>query len=178
MAKLIIIAGIKRSGSTWVYNAVRLCLEHAGYSVHIAGDGQYYQKDCKADYQIIKVHPFHQWMADEADFVFTSDRDDDGIRASWQKFDGRMLSDGLLEKWNRWLRSWNEYSCREMCYEDFIEDGPFDEVFTIWWHLFPKRRDEADTTASKVVNKLNAIKPPTDKDYDPVTLLFSNHITS
>ena len=169
MAKLIIIAGIKRSGSTWLYNAVRLCLLNAGYTVHIAGDGQYYEKDCKADYQIIKTHPFRQWMADEADFVFTSDRDDEGIRASWQRFDGRMLSDGLLAKWRRWLDQWRVHTDYDMQY-DIMVDFPADCVMSVHGVLFGFPRN--------TLMQLRATKPPTDKDYDPVTLLFRNHITS
>ena len=171
MAKLIIIAGIKRSGSTWMYNAVRLCLEEAGYSVHIAGDGQYYEEDCGADYQIIKSHPFHQWMADRADFVFTSDRDDEGIRASWQRFKGEELTDAKMDKWRQWFELWDRYSKYTMVYA--------------WMRCEHERRRTVegickvlsvpfrDTTFASI----EAIRPPTDKDYDPVTLLFSNHIT-
>jgi len=175
MSKLIIIAGIKRSRSTWMYNAVRLCLEHAGCSVHIAGDGQYYEKDCETDYQIIKVHPFHQWMADEADFVFTSNRDDEGIRGSWKRFKGEELTDAKLRMWQGWLQRWREYSCYHMEWNVFL-DRPGIVITDIWRAmLYP----EHDTfSLSDVWNAIADCTPPTDKDYDPVTLLFSNHITS
>ncbi len=182
MAKLIVIAGIKRSGSTWMYNAVRLCLEHAGYSVHIAGDGQFYQDDCKADYQIIKVHPFVQWMADRADYVFTSDRDDEGIRESWKRFRGEELTEPKLQTWRVWLDKWNQvryikrhdYGDTHMHYASLSRNkgrvvGGICSVLGI-------RLSEC--AFGSLIDSLEQIEPPNDKDYDPVTLLFSNHITS
>ena len=168
MSKLIVIAGIKRSGSTWLYNAVRLCLLHAGKTVHIAGDGQFFQADCKADYQIVKKHPFDKQLADAADYVFTSDRDDEGIRASWERFSGEVLTDEKLAMWRKWLDQWKPYSTGDMQFYDVCNLKVVIDLAKIL---------DVDLH-SNVIREIDAVRPPTDKDYDPETLLFKNHITS
>lgn len=168
MSKLIVIAGIKRSGSTWMYNAVRLILKHAGYSVAGGGE-QHFDPNCEADYQIVKVHPFRPELARAADYVFISDRDYDEIRVSWKGFSGEVLTDVKLKSWIKWLCQWREYSCYEMWYFDMAID-PMECLSTIHRKLFG---DPVD-----ILTELEAIRPPTDADYDPETLLFKNHITS
>lgn len=171
MSKLIVIAGIKRSGSTWMYNAVRLILKHAGYTVHIAGDGQYYQPDCKADYQIVKKHPYDPKLAAAADYVFTSDRDDEGIRASWERFSGERLTDEKLATWRDWLKAWQKHTCCDVFFTAILQ-APLCPVVGLMDAL------AVDSDLRVISNELEAIRPPTDKDYDPETLLFRNHITS
>ncbi len=172
MSKLIVIAGIKRSGSTWMYNAVRLILKHAGYSVAGGGE-QHFDPNCEADYQIIKVHPFRPELAKAASYVFTSDRDDEGIRASWQRFSGEVLTDEKLATWRGWLKQWDEHTRCSMLFDELRNETQrrivmkeLAEILLLHMTLALVRRD------------LDNLAPPTDADYDPETLLFKNHITS
>jgi hypothetical protein len=157
-----------------MYNAVRLILQEAGYSVHGGGE-QHFDPGCAADYQLIKVHPYRPQLAQAADYVFTSDRDDEGIRASWERFSGEILTDEKLQTWRGWLVDWNRHACFSM---------RFAQLSGLWRGFLIEDMCQSmgipvDIGKEVEILKLmREIKPPTDKDYDPVTFLFRNHITT
>ena len=55
MRKLILIAGMKRSGSTWMYNAVRLMLKDAGKDVYGCWIDDYDESNT-AEFHVVKTH--------------------------------------------------------------------------------------------------------------------------
>lgn len=167
MSKLIVIAGIKRSGSTWMYNVVRILLTHAGFTV-TGGGRETYKKNCEKDYQIIKVHPYYADLAKEADLVFTSDRDDEEIRASWARFQNRYLTDAELWNWCRDLDRWMKHRSYHMPFERVNKTQTVKDIAKVLGvHV---------TTSA--LTTIGELKPPKTKGYDPKTLMFKNHITS
>lgn len=168
MSKLIVIAGIKRSASTWMYNAARMAILEAGHTVYIDGSGRRFKKSRDEDYQIIKIHPFRPYIALSADVVFTSERHIDDIRASMKRFRGRVLADHAIGKMAYDLRRWRQYSKYHMSYHDAGTDAAVSAICAVLGLPW----------SAELTRKINAIEPPTDADYDPETMLFRNHITS
>src|SRR6056297_3031181 len=116
---LIVIAGIKRSGSTAQFNIVRIALETAGYTVNI--QGQDYKLNDNVN--VVKIHPFRQRLAEEADYIFLTDRDDKEIEASLYRFNGDDVPDGKISKMRTYLDKWKQYKhC--MCGYYLLETNP------------------------------------------------------
>ncbi|MEM9155856.1 MAG: hypothetical protein AAGB13_12620, partial [Cyanobacteria bacterium P01_F01_bin.33] len=79
---VILCAGMKRSGSTWLYNVLRVLLqEHTTYQVYGAWVSDYDAKNL-APIHLIKVHGFNSQLLDYSDLVFTSRRDIRDVIAS------------------------------------------------------------------------------------------------
>jgi len=163
---LIVIAGIKRSGSTWLFNAVRLMCEKKG-SVYYDGA---YREGVDVDYYIMKKHPFKLQLAQRADVILTSDRDRDEIRASLCRFYGvkGMKMNGMI----RALKEWNQHSSYCMQYEEMIKDKR-----KVLMDIKRALRFDNRVDINQIELELEDIQPPIDKDYDPKTFLFKNHIT-
>lgn len=174
MGKLVVIAGIKRSGSTWLYNAVRLSILHAGRTVYIAGDGNNYDPRCKADFQIMKRHPYDPVLVDAADYIFTSDRDDDGIRESLKRAFDTELTDHRLKRMRNDLRRWRKRTDFHAEYDDILNNKQ--KIIKGVSQALGLAFSPEDV--SEVLRQLEATKPPTDRNYDEVTFYFKNHITS
>lgn len=169
----VMISGIKRSGSTWQANAVRLLYEEAGRSVWI---GEEYKGLAQDEVTINKIHPFHKHLAERADIVLTSWRSIFEIIDSWKRFKGLQPSRSVIDMWLTWLLTWNQYSDHMMLYPALqSETSRREEVMTLAEVL------DLDLTVGQLMNvfdKLEKLEPPSDKEYDPDTLLFKNHITS
>lgn len=168
MSKLIVIAGIKRSASTWMYNAARMAILDAGHTVYISGNGNRYKPNRPEDYQIIKIHPFREELAMSAHAVFTSERHIDDVRASMKRFNGKTIRDDAIGKMAYDLARWRRYSKYHMSYHDAGTDAAVSAICGVLGLPW----------SAELTSKINAIEPPADADYDPETMLFRNHITS
>lgn len=77
--RLVVCAGLIRSGSTWQFNAVRVILETAtGKPVTTAHghDGAALLKSCEgAEHCVVKLHEFDRAVLERADMVLVSHRD-------------------------------------------------------------------------------------------------------
>ena len=176
MTKLIVIAGIKRSASTWMFNAVRLCLLHAGRTVRGGGREVYSDPGSGYEYGICKTHPFEREIADNADWIFTTDRDDMGIRYSLKRCFGSSLTDHRLSRMRDNLNAWKRRCGKVGCYHahfDFIITDPTSVVADVARILELGFKD-ADVMA--VCKALDAIRPP-EEGHDAETLLFPGHIS-
>lgn len=124
---LIICAGMMRSGSTWLYNAVRLACAATGGRVH-AGWIDDFRMDDAADFNVLKIHaPDEHWSARSA-FVFTSRRDPVGIarsakRMKWVETDeeASMVARQAIAH----HAFWNPRSAYETVFEDIGVLGAF-----------------------------------------------------
>src|SRR5262245_6184431 len=79
--------GMYRSGTTWLYNAVRVILREAG--ARDIGAGWFDEKDelLEDEIVVIKIHRFHAELAEMANIVLKSHRDLRYISASiFRKF--------------------------------------------------------------------------------------------
>lgn len=160
---IVVIAGIKRSGSTAQFNMVRLILEKAFSEVHVTGN----PKDLKAPCTIVKIHTFDKTLFEKADHVFTTSRDLVEIQESLSRFN-RPNSRNMRQMMNA-LKKWRKKSLH-MHYKE-ITNSPLYCINRIA-HTFDFKID-----SSEILKEFEAIKPPTDKDYDARTMLFCNHIT-
>lgn len=115
MTKLIVVAGIKRSGSTLIFNTIRLLCEGIG-TVYCSGN---YREDITTDYYIIKKHSFNPELAKLADIIITSDRNRKDIEDSLERFYNKKV------KMNRMatdLKKWNKYSSYCIDYNDLMDN--------------------------------------------------------
>lgn len=170
---LIIIAGIKRSFSTGQYNLVRIALQMAGYNVIIKGhrfNTDILDELGEKDVVILKRHPFHEEYAKKADHIFLTDRQDEEIIESLTKFNGLKPGQNHIDNMRTHLEKWMDYA----------EHNPFD--YAVWefdqW-LYTKPIIDIlglDVDAMAVVQAFNEIEPP-ESGQDPITLMFSNHIS-
>lgn len=193
----ITVAGIKRSGSTWQANLIRIICEECGLSTWM---GEHYSLDemPHVDVTINKIHPFKEQIAVRSDYVFTSWRPLREIRSSWQRFSGEQLSLPLQEQWLAWSHLWTFYSDYLMPFRVIEEDprSAVEDVILVLSGLTQQKRIifKPDGTPwnrphlthevslrldiDKILERMETeVVPPTDKLYDERTCLFSNHIT-
>ena len=104
---IIGICGIKRSGSTCQFNMVRLILEHAGLRYKTWGT-EFSAGRMKKGNHIVKIHKPHRWLYDNADHIFTTDRSDEEIWKSLQRFAG-ATDKSRLKKMREDLEWWNNH---------------------------------------------------------------------
>lgn len=171
----IIIAGIKRSGSTWQANVVREIYTQLGADVWI---GEEFGGKLQAEVTINKIHPYREHLAKRADYVLTSWRNIFDILESFQRFKGYQPSKELIQAWLTWLLEWNRHACHMTLYPALESRVTrLDEIKTISqkiaWGERLEVRDFAD-----ICERMENLSPPDNQQYDPETLLFRNHITS
>ena len=85
---LIVCAGRSRSGSTLMYNLIRLALiESFGEADVYARGIRYYKKKRERKYNIVKLHDSNdKYFEKNADYVFSSHRNESDQRKSIVKF--------------------------------------------------------------------------------------------
>jgi hypothetical protein len=183
-----IIAGIYRSGSTWLYNAVRLiCAQHG--TVYGCFEGSYNSGNA-ADYHIVKAHKF-KWprgfeLIDDNTTVITSIRNTFGIKESMQRLinlgkSGNYTQVERLTQYLEWLSYWNCFVKPEWNDNQFpvlkvpvqygrIVSCPEKVIREVSEYMNLKCNEQEINIA------LRALKPP-HEGIDPITLLHANHIT-
>lgn len=126
-ARLVLCAGIPRSGSTWLYNAVRLSLEAADggevYGTWVAD----YDPATAASCHVIKIHDPCPQLAAAADRVLTSRRDLRDVAASVRARGWARTDDELIEFLKHVVEIhgfWKARSIYEVVYERMIDHRP------------------------------------------------------
>ena len=161
--RIILAAGMPRSGSTWLYNAVRLLLGDnpdlvAGWVDDLARR--------EAALLLVKIHDPSD-LADRADLIFTTYRPLAEVAASL----GRMgwPNDATAMQQVRDQRAfWGPRSNCDILYSDII-NSPGETVSRIASVLGVPNKD--------IVSELLTMKEP-EAGYDPVNLLHRGHRTS
>jgi len=177
--KLILAAGLYRSGSTWQFNALRLILKNSNVSFYSCWE-QDYDPENEAEYHLVKVHRFRKNLYNNADFVFTSFRDIDEIRISMHNRSKDKEAQNGFQNETRFTKL-SIYIVDLLKYQRKSN-------FMLW---YPQIKTEAkevikamakelklDVDVRTVDIQLKEMKPPTDQRFDPVTLLHRNHITT
>lgn len=150
----ICCAGSYRSGSTWMFNVLRII----------------FPKD-----SLIKTHPP---MLEDFDIVLTSHRDLRRIAASlWRKW-GHLPNYGWTQVWNCLdeVVQWHSWWCKhdkivmDMKYEDMVVDPK--AMIERMLRVFSKSND-----SKKILEEIEQISLPSE-GYDAFTLMHWNHITS
>ena len=162
MARLTLAAGMPRSGSTWLYNALRLLLDSpdlvAGWIDDIA--------DSDAESILIKLHEPSE-LAERADLIFTTHRPLAEIHASLARM-GWPNGPATMQTIEAQRAFWAPRSSLDIDFADIL-DAPERTVARIAAVL---GCDDAG-----VVEKLDGLKMPAS-GYDPVNLLHVGHRTA
>lgn len=119
---LYICAGMPRSGSTWVFNAVRLLLQRAGVPDPAAGWVEEKALLLDHDNPVIKIHDFDVELASRADVVLTSHRDLRDVAASLQRKFKTPFSTSLLREMLAAYGKWSQIAAYDLHYEDLLTD--------------------------------------------------------
>ena len=170
---LIVVAGIKRSGSTAQFNMIRLVLEtfFGKEYVYTTGDPKVaLNLNSENRIVLIKYHPFDKRLFAEADFIFTTSRPIEEVKDSMLRFYGvnNMPKRGLSVM-QRHLRNWRSASFNQTFSE--IVNLPINSIRNIIGYIGIE-----EDVAEEVYHQFRKVKPP-ESGYDKETFLFSNHIT-
>ena len=173
--KVVLITGMYRSGSTFIFNAVRVLHLHSKKKVWGGGTGGFVgTTGHEADVYIVKEHRWHEALARYGDVVITSQRP---IKQSWlsmNRFKEEDIPWPATREWVTWLHKWKNVSDYCMYWDDFAdEEGPWNAL-----------KDIAHVLGLDHLNLVNVMKhlrselaPPKEgKNHE--TLVFSNHYTS
>lgn len=120
MKKLIVTAGMPRSGSTWLYNAVRLLLEYTGKLDIGSGWISDFNSFKDHDVVILKIHYFEPVIANNATTILYSYRD---IRDALASFKRKFGNEPSIEQARKLIhndKKWREKASFIMKYEDMI----------------------------------------------------------
>jgi len=169
--KKITCAGCHRSGSTWLFNAVRLIMEVTGDEVYscFATD---YDAENTAPIHVVKCHNKRKFLLD-SDRIFTTKRDLRDIAASAVRrglIDQSECIDYLHRIIVREYRPWKPFSHLEIKYEDLVRNK------NLYIQDLAKLL-KVEVNPAAIHKKIESLPIPKGNQRDPVTLLHSNHIT-
>jgi hypothetical protein len=183
---LIVCAGRSRSGSTLLYNLVRLTLVElfGEESVYGRGIGFYRRKD-ERKYNVVKLHDSqNKYFELTADYVFSSNRSEKDQRESILKF-RKIIKNQSLSK--RELDAFINYDYRR--YKKWSSHKNFVKTFKYNTLVNDKKKiireickamnfKIKDDTIKIIIRKVNNLQLPSKEEKrDPVTALTWHHIT-
>jgi len=179
-AMIYICAGMYRSGSTWLYNAVRLLLENARAPDLAAGWIADRERLFARKNSVVKIHEYSHELASGKNIVLTSHRDLRDIAASLcRKFKSAFSMDTLREAVAAHAH-WARVASYDLRYENLLADK-LTELKNVARAL---RLSEKAITALPFDSVLKQIdqqefseKRSTAQRFDSVTLLHDGHIT-
>ena len=177
---IYICAGMPRSGSTWLFNAVRVLLKHGG-APDLAG-GYVGQMDELLTHgtSIVKLHPFHPGLAAKADVVLTSHRDLRDIAASMQRHYQKKYSAADMNDWVKDQVKWTQYAAYDLHYENMLTDK-LTEVRKIAAVLKFSPQTLAKLSYDAILDEIDGAKFKKkfakDVAYDAENRLHEGHIT-
>lgn len=175
---VLVVAGMRHSGSTALFNILRLAMEQLG----IPYTGCYSEReDCStkvlgsAFAGIIKTHEFRGDILQMADVIFTTRRDlrdtvASAVRRKFTPFE-RMVGDKPVEyaKNNRALHDlWHPHSNYEFVYERFLADPA-----AVVSEVLQTAKVPGQANIPEIVEKVRCLP----KDQYDITLLSPSHIT-
>lgn len=170
--KVILVAGIPRSGSTWVYNCIRLILIYKYQSVYSCWIDDY-DPDNPCDIHLVKIHDPDDIPA-HVDEVYTSRRDIRDVAASIKRM-GWDNKANFIRQLDEYIEKYHKYWVLRTRFEvEFsdIRSRPLALVETMG-HSLGAHLDGME--AKMIFSKLVAISP--GPNYDKRTLLHPHHIS-
>jgi len=173
--KVIVIAGVPRSGSTWVFNAARLVLEKTSAKVYAAWCEDYTQNtQTESDFHVVKLHRPDQ-LTFQYDYLLTTRRElvqqlGSLIRMGWLSDDPVQIR-RKAENLQSSFVFWEKYSNLLIEYQDIVAD-PKAAISQIGSLL---EKTLTTQEVNKIADDLEALKAPNGNSYDLKTLLHPNH---
>lgn len=173
--QLILCAGMPRSGSTWLYNALRSLLSLGRRKFYACWIEDFVPANVgDADTVLLKVHHPDPPLALRADSVFSSHRDVRDVAASGVSM-GWASDVGSIVQFARTAVAchsfWAERAELDVSYEDIVNE-PGKTIHGIASRLNIEIDDER---LDQIVSELSAAEGPREGSYDPVTLMHPNH---
>jgi hypothetical protein len=177
---IYLCAGMPRSGSTWLFNAVRLLLKYAG-APDLAG-GYVGQSEELLTHRtaLIKLHPFHPELAARADVILTTHRDLRDVSASMQRHYQRGYSAADMNEWVRSQVRWSQVAAYDLHYENLLVDKLAEiKKIAAALKLPPATLDALpyETVAGEIDGEKFKRRFSESTAYDAVNLLHEGHIT-
>jgi hypothetical protein len=168
LGEVIVTAGMIRSGSTWLYNAVRSLadgqFEAAGWHADLPErDGKY----------LLKIHePSEVWAA-RARMILTTRRDLRDVAASLIAMNWNADVTGAIDAAVAAHAWWAERSALELPYEQIV-GSPISALEAL---AGPLGVTVAEHGLRDVAHALDTMRDPTSESYDKTTLLHPGHRT-
>jgi len=171
---IILVAGLPRSGSTWLFNAVRLLLSEANIANHSVWVADW-ERDHPAPIHVVKAHRQDQ-VDFSPDIVLTTRRPAEEclaslVRMGWLKNEPEAIRNAWRNHQSL-MRYWQSRSTLETDYSEMTGDPQ--RALTRLAALL--RVSIPDPAILLISNELETLRAPTTKGgYDPVTLLHPGH---
>lgn len=171
--RIVLIAGMPRSGSTWSFNAARLLLLRGGAPVQAAWIEDY-DPDLPAETHLVKAHEPGQ-VGFDPDLVFTNWRPIPDclaslIRMGWLSEEPDRIRRAARHQ-EKTYQHWNARSDHEVRHDDILS-RPASVVAAMARRLGVPLEEGA---SQAVARELAALKAPEAGHYDPMTLLHPGH---
>lgn len=175
--RYVVAAGAYRSGSTWLYNAVRLALQLAGHDVYGRFYDDTYDPEDPTPVHLLKVHRFEAEVLDVAELVVTSIRDPRDIAASAVRrglIDHRAdaVEAFVAETLHEGFERWRPHASLVLRYESLV-DGTRLHLARLLEVLAPFGTTQV--CLETLGRRLESLRPTST--YDQATLLWPNHFT-
>jgi len=177
---IYVCAGMYRSGSTWLYNAVRLILAEAGVADLAAGWAGEKERIVAQRNSLIKIHEFDKALASTKNIVFTSHRDLRDVAASLiRKFQSSSPIELLRETVDAYTQ-WSRVASYDLRYENLLTDKAGE------LRKLARALRLPDKTLSVLPYEAVIVKIEREKflegranaqRFDPVNLLHEGHVT-
>ena len=174
MKKLIVTAGMPRSGSTWLYNTVRLLLERTGKLDIGAGWIGDFNSFKNHDVVILKIHYYEPVIANNAAMILYSYRD---IRDALASFKRKFGNEPTIERARKFIlndKKWREKSPFIMKYETMIASQ--EETA----ERIARFLGITNVDCNRIIKDINTMsyeKGEKNEVYNMENLLHKNHIT-
>lgn len=174
--RLIVAAGMIRSGSTWLYNIARVRHQAAGARVYGTWVADFDSRSARqADCVVVKVHEADPALADRADRVLTAHRDLRAVLRSAADMGWPAAPEAALRMLSRATEAhtfWAERADIDLKYEDLMID-PGKAAGAVSRALGFLDDGGEPARVAGAVAALN--EPASGHSYDPVTLLHLRH---
>lgn len=168
----IAIGSYYRTGSTWLFNAVRTIMEDDGCSITVHGDCDVVPYS--TDVCIHKVHGYTDQLYAAADITLTITRDYDDADASFLRAFHKPIP--AREKFNTFLHAEKWKQVADLVFEMEMIESNAAQIISDIMHLLDM--ECTDERIADITQRVMAIKPNPLLEQDPETLYFANHITS
>lgn len=173
MPKLVAIAGVPRSGTTWLYNAVRLIHDRAARPIYGAWCADYDPRTL-ASTHLIKVHKPEQLHA-QPEIIFATNRDvaeslASLVRMGWLADEETAIKNAATNH-ERLRLYWEERADYVAQYQE-VTKQPLKVIEGLCSRLGILLEN---SISEEIAHELAVMQSPKSGNYDPVTLLHPGH---
>ncbi len=177
-ARMILAAGMHRSGSTWMFNAARLLLQRSGTEKLMSGwIGDVDVLKGEKTVILLKAHRFEPFAARHASTVLYSFRDIRDVLASLKRFSGVEPNIEDTRKQIRRDLQWRPVADFAMRYEDMVKNPSV--TLRRLAHVLDVENYDADDILTELGSMSYSSTPSKSENHrhNPDNLLHKSHVT-